>query len=285
LDYYIIIPAHNEEEYISSTLNSVINQTVLPKKLVVVNDHSSDKTEKIIDRYISENKWIYKINKTSSGEHLPGSKVVEAFNEGLKTLDSNYSFIVKLDADLILPKNYFETITSIFKADPKIGIAGGFAFEKDLNGIWRLNHLMNKDHVRGAFKAYSKQCFDQIGGLKNSIGWDTVDELLAQFYNYTIYTDDHLHIKHLRPTGGSYNKKARYMQGEAMYKMRYGWSITLLATLKTAIKNRQISSFINSLKGYYYSKKKKTPYIVSMEQGVFIRKHRWNGILTKLKIK
>ena len=43
---------------------------------------------------------------------------------------------------------------------------------------WQLNHPMNKDHVRGAFKAYIKNCFKAIGGLKKAMGWDTIDELL-----------------------------------------------------------------------------------------------------------
>ncbi len=50
---------------------------------------------------------------------------------------------------------------------------------RDAKGAWKLNHPMNKDHVRGAFKSYTKKCFKAIGGLKNSIGWDTVDEFLA----------------------------------------------------------------------------------------------------------
>ena len=203
----------------------------------------------------------------------------------MEILDTKYDFIVKLDADLIVPENYFETIITIFKNNPTIGVAGGFAYEKNDEGIWKLNHPMNKDHVRGAFKAYTRACFKQIGKLKNSIGWDTVDELLAQCYGYTIYTDSNLHIKHLRPTGKSYNTKARYMQGEAMYKMRYGWTITLIAALKIAVKNKQVSSFLNTTKGYYHSKKNKVPFIVTKEEGRFIRQHRWRGIFNKFALK
>ncbi len=76
---------------------------------------------------------------------------------------------------------------------------------------------MDKDHVRGAFKAYSKACFKAIGGLKCAMGWDTVDELLAQYHGFKIHTDDTLKVKHLRPTGKAYNKKAKGLQGKAMY--------------------------------------------------------------------
>ncbi|NAS32299.1 glycosyltransferase [Flavobacteriaceae bacterium R38] len=284
MNYYIIIPAHNEERFIALTLESVINQTLLPKKMVIVNDNSSDATENIIDRYIAKHPWIEKVNKSSSNEHLPGSKVIEAFNEGLKKLDDDYDFIVKLDADLVLPENYFQSIGNTFANNTKVGIAGGFAYEQqNEGGEWKLNHPMNKDHVRGAFKAYSNTCFKKIGGLRNSMGWDTVDELLAQFHDFIIHTDESLKVKHLRPTGKSYNKKAKYMQGEAMYKMRYGSAITYIAALKMAIKNKKIAILFDCLKGYRFSKKKKIQFIVSEKEGAFIRKLRWNGILSKLK--
>lgn len=54
---------------------------------------------------------------------MPGSKVVNAFNKGFELLDQDFDIIVKLDADIILPPNYFEKLTEIFK-DSRVGIAG-----------------------------------------------------------------------------------------------------------------------------------------------------------------
>ena len=110
MNYYIIIPAYNEEKYIALTLQSILSQTVLPKKIVVVNDNSTDKTAEIVSTFIKENPFFSIINSTSEAIHLPGSKVIQAFHKGFDSLDNNYDFIVKLDADLILPNNYFETI-------------------------------------------------------------------------------------------------------------------------------------------------------------------------------
>jgi hypothetical protein len=59
-----------------------------------------------------------------------------------------------------------------------------------------LENLTDKDNIRGAFKAYRKECFEAIGGLKPAMGWDTVDELLCRFYNWKIKTDATLHVKH-----------------------------------------------------------------------------------------
>jgi len=186
MNYYVIMPAHNEEAFIRLTLDSLLRQTLKPKKIIVVNDNSTDSTAKIIDEFINKTRTIIKINTHSSSEHLPGSKVINAFNKGLSLIDDDFDFIVKLDADLILPDNYFERIAYIFKGRPDVGIAGGFIYEEDASGLWTLNHTMDTDHVRGAFKAYSKSCFKAIGGLKAKMGWDTIDELLAQYHGTDI---------------------------------------------------------------------------------------------------
>ncbi|WP_019668170.1 glycosyltransferase [Eudoraea adriatica] len=280
--YYIVICAHNEELFLAETLRAVLAQTVQPKKILVVNDNSADGTEAIIDEFVSGNEHILKVNRSSSAFHMPGAKVVEAFNEGYAQLDDQYDFIVKLDADIILPENYFEKISELINSDSKAGILGGFAYEQDANGAWKLNHPMNKDHVRGAFKSYTKECFKAIGGLRNSIGWDTVDELLAQYNDFKVITDDSLKIKHLRPLGASYNKRARFLQGEAMYRMRYGYMISFIASLKIAWKRKKRVLFFDTLKGYFQAKKRDLPYLVSEKEGEFIRRLRWRNILNKL---
>ncbi|MGI9552511.1 MAG: glycosyltransferase family 2 protein, partial [Aurantibacter sp.] len=174
MQYYIIIPAHNEEAFLADTLNSILQQSLQPKRVVVVNDNSTDGTERIIEEFAAKDSIFEKFNTSSSAEHMPGRKVIDAFNGGLEKLDDEYDFLVKLDADLILPDNYFEKIAYIFQGNPRVGIAGGFVYEQDVNGDWKLNHPMGIDHVRGAFKAYSKNCFKAMGGLKNAMGWDTV---------------------------------------------------------------------------------------------------------------
>ncbi|MDO6602898.1 glycosyltransferase [Arenibacter palladensis] len=282
MKYYIIIPAHNEGQYLTDALQSVVIQTLPPKRVVVVNDNSSDNTEQIIDSFTAKYSYISKINAQSSTAHLPGSKVVNAFNKGLEQLDEDYDFIVKLDADIILPDSYFEKVAKIFSKDVKIGIAGGFAYEQDKNGDWKLNHPMDKDHVRGAFKAYSKRCFKAIGGLKTAMGWDTVDELLAQYNGFNIYTDSDLQVKHLRPLGNAYNKKAKLLQGKAMFTMRYGFLITFIASIKMALKQKKPRAFLDNLQGYFLASKEKTDFLVSPVEGKFIRQLRWRKIKAKL---
>ena len=122
MKYYIVIPSYNEEALIALTLQSLISQTVLPSKIVVVNDNSTDRTAEIVLDFAKDNPYITLVNKTSSAVHLPGSKVIQAFQKGFETLDNDYDIIVKIDADLIFPSNYFETIINHFESDDRIGI-------------------------------------------------------------------------------------------------------------------------------------------------------------------
>ncbi len=281
MNIYIVIPAHNEERFIAETLQSIVSQTLLPKKIIVVNDNSTDNTENIINQFIDKYTFVSQIKTESSEEHLPGSKVINAFYHGFNALDSNYDIICKFDADLIFPPNYLEKIASIFTEDPKTGMAGGFCYIKN-NENWELENLTNKDHIRGALKAYRKACFENIGKLKPAMGWDTVDELLAQFHDWKVKTDASLHVKHLKPTGNTYNPKAKYKQGEAFYRMRYGFWITLIASTKLALRKKRTKFLFDYIKGFFKAKKAKQPYLVSKEEGKFIRKLRWKKIKEKL---
>lgn len=282
MNFYIIIPAHNEAEVIGRTLESLVTQTHPAKHIVVVNDNSTDGTQHIAETYSEKHLNISVVNAMSSDQHLPGSKIINAFYKGYKSLDEHYDVICKFDADLIFPKHYLEQLAFHFNQNEHLGMAAGFCYIQK-NGDWVLENLTRKDHIRGALKAYRKSCFQDIGKLKPSMGWDTVDELLAKYHNWELLTDDSLKVKHLKPTGISYNKASKYLQGEAMYKMRYGFMITLLSALKLAYKKKSFRLFNDYMSGYFRGKRQQLDQLVTKEQGVFIRKLRWKGIFGKLK--
>lgn len=263
------------------TLQSLAEQTVLPSKTIVVNDNSTDATAAIVTAFAEKHPWISLVNKKSDAVHMPGSKVIQAFQAGYDTIDKEYDIIVKLDADLILPPDYFETVLNVFKSDEKVGMAGGFAYIEK-NGDWILENLTDKDHIRGAFKAYRKELFLQMGGLRPAMGWDTVDELLAKFYGWKVVTVERLKVKHLKPTGANYNKAARYKQGEAFYSIGYGFIITAIAGAKLAMRKKKPLLFIDYINGFLKAKQSGKGLLVTNEQAKFIRSYRWKKMKEKL---
>ncbi|MBZ9730350.1 glycosyltransferase family 2 protein [Salegentibacter sp. JZCK2] len=277
----IIIPAYNEAEFIGETLQSLINQSFPANKIVVVDDGSTDTTPDIVSNFSTKYPEISLVKNTSEGVHLPGSKVINAFNSGLENLDKSFDIICKFDADLIFPKEYLEKIKLHFEQNPKAGMVGGFC-EIQKNEEWVLENLTGKDHIRGALKAYRKACFKDIGGLKLAMGWDTVDELLAQYHGWEIKTDESLRVKHLKPTGKNYSNTSKYKQGAAFYRLRYGFVISVIASAKLAFKKKDLGFFRDCIVGFLQAKNEKRPFFVNQDEGRFIRNLRWKKMQKKL---
>lgn len=276
----IIIPIFNEQDFIKKSIESLIGQTTKPAEVIYVNDNSTDNSKNIIENLIKSHEWIRLIDRESIQEHMPGAKVVEAFNFGLKHLKTKFDIICKFDGDIVLPKNYIEKIVEIFNIKQSIGIVGGnlYIFKKDK---WIYENIAAKTHVRGPIKAYRAKCFDEIDGLKSSIGWDTVDVLLAQKNGWLIQTDKNLKVKHLKRTGQKYSLKSKMLQGEALYKMRFGFVLSMLSLLKSSLNNESISRLFFGFIGYINTFLKQKPFIVTHDEGVFIRKFRWKVIYEK----
>lgn len=281
LKYCIIISARNEEKFIGQTLQSIVDQTFLPSEVIVVDDNSTDNTTEIVNEFSLKFPYIQLIcSGNQENKHEPGSKIIEAFYKGFDKLKSDWDVVTKLDADVILPINYFEKIISAFQINPKIGIAGGLVYIQK-NGEWIYEKISNKKHIRGAIKSYSRECFYKMNGIKKSIGWDTVDELLAQFYGFEIEIISDLHVKLLKPTGNDYKSIHGEKTGEGFYKMDYGWAISFIAALKAAWKAGNPFLFVSVSKGYWKAALRNESKIVSDPEGAFIRRYRWTKILKR----
>ncbi|EPD29736.1 Glycosyl transferase family 2 [Capnocytophaga granulosa] len=279
LRFGIIIPAHNEGDILAQTLDSLLRQTLPAHSIVVIDDNSTDHTAAIVADYCRRFPQVKTLYRSSSVQRLPGAKIVQAFNAGLP-LVGQVDIICKYDADLIFPPNYLETLQTYYLQNPQLGMCGGVcSIEK--NGKWLKENLTNKNHLRGALKSYRKECFKAIGGLKEAMGWDTVDELLAQYHGWELLVVEDLVVKHLRPTASRYNSQAQYMQGGMFYRLRYGGVLSFLASAKLAYKKRSLRLFWDYMKGYFKAKKEKQPFLVTPEEGKWIHAYRWRHIKRK----
>ncbi|MCG8331321.1 MAG: glycosyltransferase family 2 protein [Chitinophagales bacterium] len=286
MEYIIIMPAYNEEAFIKQAIATVAQQTLLPRRLIIVNDGSSDATPDIIRQQMEIYPWIRLVNNEKKEKRASGSKVVRAFYLGYNNINEDYDFLVKLDADLSLPTDYFERVSSMFKADPKLGIAGG-TIVIERNGKWVYENFSDVDHVKGAFKSYRKACFQDIKGLRTSIGWDTADELLARYHGWSIEVDPTLSIKHFRELGAETGSiKIRIKVGNGMYRLRYGFLITLISAIKAGYLNKPyILTGLGVMWGWLESWLKRDAFIITKEEGNFIRSFRKERMLEKLGIK
>jgi glycosyltransferase involved in cell wall biosynthesis len=218
--YAVISPVKDEAAFIEATINSMINQSIHPAVWVIVNDGSRDTTASITQRYVQEHSWIRLVNLQDTGIRKRGKGVIEAFYAGYKTLVEPYDFIVKLDGDVSFGSDYFESLSNRFSTDPQLGIAGGGLYERPDGKTWIL--YTTRDHVRGCTKVYRRECFETIGGLVASMGWDGIDEWKALAKGWKVQSFLDLKIYHYRFTGAATGFiKSCIEQGNGAYRMGY----------------------------------------------------------------
>jgi biofilm PGA synthesis N-glycosyltransferase PgaC len=219
--YVIVTPVRDEEEHLQSTIKSLAGQTIRPAEWVVVNDGSTDKTGEIIDAAAAHYPWIRGVHRTNRGFRKSGGGVVEAFNDGLRELQTTeWDFIVKLDGDLAFEPDYFEKCFEVFEQEPKLGVGGGVICYVDENGgkTFEDNPAF---HVRGATKIYRRCVWEAIGGFWPAPGWDTLDEVKANMLGWRTRSFPDLHLVHHRVTGSAdgwlgglvKNGRANYISG------------------------------------------------------------------------
>jgi len=275
--YIVITPAHNEEQFIRGTIESVINQDLLPTEWVIVNDKSTDSTPQIVQEYVQRYSWIKLVNNTGEETRAVGAKVVRTFYKGLENIQSDdYKFLVKLDADVELPSDYFKKIAGSFQADPKIGICSGYCVIKK-NGAW-VEEKIAYYHTRGPIKAYRTECFKSIGGIKEVMGWDGIDDMSAMSKGWTT-RQLRIAVKHFRPTGHASDPKSlRLRQGKAYYQRGYDIILLMVRMFSKLYRTRSRYEWY-LLIGFLQAWKNKTPKIVDSDLEKFTRRFQYRRIL------
>src|SRR5215469_4864120 len=187
LRYVLITPSRNEAHFIEKTLESVVYQTVLPLKWVIVNDGSTDATVEIVARYAAQHSWIELVNRPVRKERHFAAKVY-AFNAGLERIKPlQYEIIGNLDADVSLDADHFEFLLSKFSRDSRLGVAG--TVFRELDGYnSAIDSFEGQTYVSGQCQLFRRECFEEIRGYVPSkiggidwmavttarmIGWNT----------------------------------------------------------------------------------------------------------------
>jgi poly-beta-1,6-N-acetyl-D-glucosamine synthase len=236
--YVIIAPVRDEAEHIQRTIESVVSQTILPAQWIIVNDGSKDTTGRLIEEAAAHHSWIKTVHREDRGERRAGGGVVEAFYAGLKHVeDERWEYLVKLDGDLTFEPGYFERCFEAFAKQFRLGIAGGLI----CNNVGGMLSAESKGdppfHVRGATKIYRRECWQDLGGLVQAPGWDTIDELKANMLGWSTRTLPDIKIVHHRPAGAAYGAWSNWVKnGRANYVAGYHPVFMLLKCISRVFK-------------------------------------------------
>jgi poly-beta-1,6-N-acetyl-D-glucosamine synthase len=217
-DYVLITPARNEEENIENAIRSVISQTLLPKKWVIVSDGSTDSTDDIVNKYLTEYSWIELVRTNEHGDRQFAAKV-HAFNSGYEKVKAlQYNIIGNLDADITFDENYFEFLLNKFAENPDLGVAGTPFVEGDTHYDYRFTNI---EHVSGACQLFRRECFEQIGGYipikGGGIDWTAVTTARMKGWQTRTFTEKTCLHHRKMGTGQSNVLKAWYKHGYKDY--------------------------------------------------------------------
>jgi len=97
----VIVPIYNSEQTLKRTLDSIINQNYKNLEIILINDGSTDNSEKICNEYAERDERIIVITQENRG-------VGEARNHGIDV--STGEFISFVDSDDTMDKNFYSEL-------------------------------------------------------------------------------------------------------------------------------------------------------------------------------
>jgi len=279
--YALVTAAHNEEGYLEQTIASVLTQSQPPVKWVIVNDGSTDKTAQIIDSFAREAVFIEKLDKAEAHAHSFGAQARAQMTGYAALKDVPFDFIGMLDADIVLPPDYYCRVLDLFLKDPALGMAGGFVYEKQ-DGGYKSRKYNRQSSVAGAIQMFRREAFERIGGIAQLQygGHDWLAEIQVRMYGWESIAVPELEVHHLRQTGSSAHPlRDSYRQGKMDYSVG---SHPLFELLKCALRIQAKPFGVGActrFAGYMSSLLNADPPAVSKEVQDYLR----NSQLTRIK--
>jgi len=232
----VVLNARNEEKVLSKTISTILSQDLLPYRIIVINDGSTDRTGEVA---LSFSK-VEVINKEKREEnYLARKELAGTINEGLRKLhsDKDCEFVCMMGADILLPKNYIVDIISRMKKDPKIVIASGI-----LKGEFSIE-------PRGGGRIVRCDFWRKLGFLyPENYGWEGYLVLKAQSMGYEVRSYSDIIFQTQRKTGTKFDSSRYFYYGLALKALGYTGTYTLGKALLFFLKHPNGS--YHMLRGY-----------------------------------
>jgi biofilm PGA synthesis N-glycosyltransferase PgaC len=283
--YVLITPARNEAAFIEKTIESVIQQTVLPIKWVIVDDGSTDNTGEIVSRYLGNNPWIELVQRPVRLDRSFAGKA-HAFNAGYEKVKGiEYEVIGNLDADISFEKEHFEFLLTKFSQEPSLGVAGTVFREEGYSS--ETDSFEGRKHVSGQCQIFRRKCWEDIGGYvahrAGGIDWMAVTSARMKGWKTESFREKwFLHHRHLGTaergvlaSSFSYGEKDYYLGGHPIWEL---FRVAYRATKRPYLVDGMALGL-----GYCWAFLRRTPRPVSRELMAFHRKEQMAKLKAILK--
>jgi poly-beta-1,6-N-acetyl-D-glucosamine synthase len=275
MKYVVITAAQNEQSFIAHTLESMIAQSVLPERWVIVDDGSTDRTAAIVGDYVNRYPWIELVQRPPRRNRTFAGKA-HAVNESLERLSIAFDVVVNLDADVSFEPDYMQFLLQKFADDPALGVAGT-PFTQEGGYDSTRDSFEGGSYVAGPCQLFRARCFRDVGGyVPNPAGGvDWIAVMTARMKGWRVCSFPEKRFHHHRSMGTaekgplaalfSYGEKDYYLGGSPVWQLcrvAYRMSRTPVVTGGVAL-----------LAGYTWAAVKRTERPVSAD---LMRFHRCN---------
>ncbi len=220
LRHVVVTPSRDESAFLPQLVNSMVEQTIVPSEWIIVSHNSGKSSRDYLEEICKKYDWITILSIEDTSQRKRGGQIAKLVNQGLSCSSLDWDFFSKIDADMVLPEDYFEKIFANFADASRLGIASGSCYL--IEGRRKIVEFVSPDHSRGGLKTYRRQCFEEIGGIREANGWDGLDNALAQMNGWETCCFFEIEVLHQRRTG-SYSGLIRgcFETGKFAHSMRY----------------------------------------------------------------
>jgi glycosyltransferase involved in cell wall biosynthesis len=240
LTYAVVTPARNERDNLGRLADSILAQDHAPVSWIIVDDGSDDGMDVVAQDLARRHDWIRVVGTGEDAADLAlgrrQGRDLLAFRRGLNGLPAPVDIFVKVDADTSFKPDYFSRLLDRFAQQPDLGIAGGTCYEL-MDGEWQ-RIKVSGSHPRGASRAYRWDLLDDVFALEPEMGWDGVDEVMAELRGYRTAGFTDFGFRHHRKVG---EREGRLRAGSALgrqaWYMGYRPSYLMLRAIYRAREN------------------------------------------------
>jgi glycosyltransferase involved in cell wall biosynthesis len=278
--YVVVTPVRDESEHLPVTIAAMEAQVLRPAEWVVVDDGSTDGTGEIAEAAAARLPWMHVVHRSDRGHRAAGSGVMEAVSDGLRALRTDdWEFVVKLDGDLSFGPDYFARCFTRFALDPRLGIGGGVIHSVRADGSTE-EERHPRFHVRGATKIYRRACWEAIGGLVPDTGWDTIDEVTANYRGWRTATFPELVLVQQRFTGDAAGQWRNWVKNGRANRLAGYHPLFLAARAGSRLTKRHpFRSSAGLLWGYAQSAVRREPLPIDDDVKRYVRREQMRRLL------
>lgn len=247
MKYVLITAARNEERFIEGTIRSVVAQTGLPERWVIVDDGSTDRTPEIVARYAGRHPWIELVRRPERKDRSFAGKA-HAVNAALERVRSlKFDVVGNLDADVSFEPDYLAFVMAKFAADPELGVAGT-PFTEDGGYDSTKNSFEGENYVAGPCQLFRYRCWQEIGGYvpnrAGGVDWIAVMTARMQGWKVRSFPEKRFHHHRSMGTAGkgklaalfAYGQKDYYLGGSPLWQIfRVGYQMTKRPVVKGGV--------------------------------------------------